>query len=70
MALVSPCRQPQPPFHLLERVLKVLGRLTTSEWLVRQHRLQVKGSECPPRSSGCYRQRFIGADEALSVAPT
>ena len=45
MAPVGSYRQARYLLRLLERVLKVLGGLTTPDWQVGQHRLQVRGSD-------------------------
>ena len=45
MAPVGSYRPAQYLLRLLERVLKVLGGLTTPDWQVGQHRLQVRGSD-------------------------
>ena len=45
---MGPYGQPRHLLGLLERVLKVLGWLTTPDGQVGQHRLQVRRSECRP----------------------
>ena len=40
---MGPYQQARHLLRLLERVLKVLGWLTTPDWQVGQHQLQVRG---------------------------
>ena len=48
-APMGPYQQARHLLRLLERVLKVLGWLTTPDWQVGQHQLQVRGKrvKCP-----------------------
>ena len=69
VAPMGPYRQPQHLLRLLERVLKVLGWLTTPDRQVGQHRLQVRWSECPRRPDQVGAPDNASAPDHLNLQP-